>query len=382
MGAWVCCIIAIRCLFCFYSVEFQNFSLFVCVPHNIGHWCDFLNFYSILFYSYFNSVFLYARSLSFSISLAHTLIQTFPHPPFPPLGGPVLLLLLVVVVTTALGKVPSLNFLPSIVSRLLLHAPSPPPRSHLPSRREALSSPHPTLSLSATSTPTPSSPYRVAMGVASFLLSMWRPLETYTTTHGLFPASELHVDASPHHGKPRLLATPRHVAFTLPDKVYTWLEAMAVTHNYGSVHKSVRDLLAWACTAQDDDLDWLFATPHELPSCLDREIALCELAVDHDASCIAGKQPFARLQPLQDAVSLDARVSDVLYHWICMVVHRYSLCGPSAVLETVCRCAIELQAADDIFESDESGHDLPESTAELYHDLGLIRFAPSHSPTQ
>lgn len=140
-------------------------------------------------------------------------------------------------------------------------------------------------------------------------------------------------------------------------------------HNYGSVHKSIRDLLEWACTARDDDMEWLFSTPHEVPACLDMKVE-CEL----EASTIATKTKTRcmRRSPL-DPITLDARISDSLHHWIENSVSHFGLEGPSDVLEAVCKCAIELHAADDIFESDESGHDLPTSTAELYHDLGLIR---------
>lgn len=156
---------------------------------------------------------------------------------------------------------------------------------------------------------------------------------------------------------------------------------MALLHNYGSVHKSIRDLLVWASAGQDEDLDWLFCTPHEVAACIDIDIDERSGDAVHEASyieasCIAEKQAYARLRP-QDDVTLDARVSDHLSHWIAFIVQRYSLRGPSDVLEALCRCAIVLRAADDVFESDESGHDLPESTAELYHDLGLIRFVPT-----
>lgn len=184
--------------------------------------------------------------------------------------------------------------------------------------------------------------------------------------------------------------SPRHVSFTLPDKLYAWLETMALVHNYGSVHKSVRDLLAWACTGQDDDLDWMFLTQHDVHSPSDSDDdSQCwsDVSGDHadlEAAFIAEKQAHSKLGEHQDTILLDARVSDSHFSWLCRMVQRYSLQGPAHVLDVVCRCAIELAAADDVFESDECGHDLPESTAQLYHDLGLISFnsagVPEHAP--
>lgn len=213
------------------------------------------------------------------------------------------------------------------------------------------------------------------MGVASFLLSVWRsppPLHAHPLPTPLHSLSS--------HLPPASDYSPRaatHISFTLSDQLFTWLQAMAMLHNYGSVHKSVRDLLLWASAGQDEDFDWLFCTPHEVPACIDLDLAddsYCDPV--HEASCIAGKQAFARSCP-QNMVTMDARVSDHLSHWIALIVSRYSLRGPSDVLDCVCRCAISLHAADDVFESDESGHDLPESTAELYHDLGIIRQLPT-----
>lgn len=178
--------------------------------------------------------------------------------------------------------------------------------------------------------------------------------------------------------------SPRHVSFTLPEKLYAWLETMAVVHNYGSVHKSVRDLLSWACTGEDDDLDWMFLTTHDLEPTheSDNESTnswsdVSSDEADIEAAFIAEKQAHSKLGEHQDTVLLDARVSESHFTWLCRMVQRYSLQGPAHVLDAVCRCAIELAAADDVFESDECGHDLPESTAQLYQDLGLISFNPS-----
>lgn len=272
------------------------------------------------------------------------------------------------------------------------------------------------------------------MGMTSFIQSVWRPvddapllsasvnshvhdvnLENKSVPVVANPAINCVTDALPGYGQfyshqptcdlrassnaPRIASKSpgcrsfKHIAFTLPDHLYAWLESMAVIHNYGSVHKSIRDLLGWACTGQDEDLDWIFLTSH---SHIDDSLSFYSASAtssvassssssihefdDPDALTVAGKQSCARLATRR--VALDARVSNVLYSWIIDVIDRYSLDGgPSVVFETLVRCAIELQAADDIFESDECGHDLPESTAELYHDLGLIKHNWSSSPS-
>lgn len=67
-------------------------------------------------------------------------------------------------------------------------------------------------------------------------------------------------------------------------------------------------------------------------------------------------------------------MSDLLYTFVVDIVNHYHLTGPSNVVERIVGCAVELHAAHDIFDSHESGHDLAESTAELYLDLGLIRY--------
>lgn len=177
--------------------------------------------------------------------------------------------------------------------------------------------------------------------------------------------------------------SPRHVSFTLPDKMYAWLEAMALVHNYGSVHKSVRDLLAWACTGEDDDLDWMFLSSHDIVATSylhDESNSWSDVSSDDadiEAAFIAEKQAHPRSTEIQDSVLVDARVSESHFVWLARMVQRYSLQGPTHVLDVICRCAIELAAANDVFESDECGHDLPESTAQLYQDLGIISFNSS-----
>ncbi|KAI0564659.1 hypothetical protein FGB62_25g227 [Gracilaria domingensis] len=160
--------------------------------------------------------------------------------------------------------------------------------------------------------------------------------------------------------------TPRRVTFTLQRQIYQWLEAMAVTHNYGSVHKSLRDLLEWANTGKDDDMQWLFATPHHIPDAL--QLNACNRLTD--VSCIAGKQACIN----DDGILLHARLNDGLYQWIVDCVHKYQLCGPSQLLDTLVRCAIQLDAEHDIFDSPECGRDLATTSAELYHDLGIMRY--------
>lgn len=166
--------------------------------------------------------------------------------------------------------------------------------------------------------------------------------------------------------------TPKRLTFTLSPILYQWLEAMAVTHNYGSVHKSVRDILEWANTGKDDDMQWLFATPHQIPHALRLDIQQHCLS---DASNIAGKQACIPKAGSNQSVVLHARLSDTLHQWIAHCVVAYHLDGPSHLLETVLRCAIQLGAEHDIFDSAECGQGLPSSSAELYHDLGIMRYA-------
>lgn len=169
----------------------------------------------------------------------------------------------------------------------------------------------------------------------------------------------------------------RHISFTLCTALYSWLESMAVLHNYGSVHKSVRDLLCWACTGQEEDYEWLFLTPHDTPSSSSSSAPFCHRAADGG---VALRQACAILRSRSNIV-VDARVPDGLFTWITTVAKQYHLPrGASSVLEILCKCAIELDADDDIFESNECGHDLAENTAQLYHDLGLIRAVhPEHN---
>lgn len=46
------------------------------------------------------------------------------------------------------------------------------------------------------------------------------------------------------------------------------------------------------------------------------------------------------------------------------------------MLDVICGCAIELAALDDVFKSNECDHHLPENTAQVYQDLGLVSFNP------
>lgn len=229
------------------------------------------------------------------------------------------------------------------------------------------------------------------MGVASFLISVLRastdgppgtdprPSTAYRPLAGAVtakPSGSSSPSTSPTAAAQAVAHAPRRVSFTLSERLYVWLETMAVRHNYGSIHKSVRDLLEWASSGlEEEDLEWLFCVPHELPARLDHELVATFVGDDDDACCIAMqcKQAAARASP-KGPVALDAFLCESLYLWMSACVHRFALRGPSDVLEAVMRAAIELDADDDVFESDECGHDLPESTAELYHDLGLIAF--------
>ena len=78
-----------------------------------------------------------------------------------------------------------------------------------------------------------------------------------------------------------------------------------------------------------------------------------------------------------ESVVVEARLSEFLQTWLLFCVDRYELGSPCKVLDTVCRCAIALEAAEDIFESDESGRDLPTCTADLYLDLEIHGFTSS-----
>ncbi|CAN8061937.1 unnamed protein product [Agarophyton chilense] len=162
--------------------------------------------------------------------------------------------------------------------------------------------------------------------------------------------------------------TPRRVSFTVNCHIYQWLEAMALTHNYGSVHKSLRDLLQWANTGKHDDMHWLFATPHHIPDAL----YIRASSTLTDASCIADKQ--ACVVNGNDVIQLHARLNHSLYQWIQYCVQKYHLQGPSQLLDTLVRCAIQLHAEHDIFDSPECGRHSASSSAQLYHDLGIMRY--------
>lgn len=164
--------------------------------------------------------------------------------------------------------------------------------------------------------------------------------------------------------------TSKCLTLTLPAHLFAWVSDMATIHNYGSVHKSVRDLLAWAAAAQPEDLDWIFGTRHDL-HVQKLQSQLQEKKHHHVQNLDA---------PHSACVAVEARLSHFLQNWIAFCVDHYHLDGPSQLFDAVCRCAIELDAADDIFESDECGHDLPASTVDLYHDLGINGFCASRVP--
>lgn len=220
------------------------------------------------------------------------------------------------------------------------------------------------------------------MGVGTFLSSIWRGTSssssinpnTQPNTSSSMPSTNTlnltskTISSSPSARSPK---TPQYVTFVLSGPLYQWLESKAVVHNYGSVHKSIRDLLAWACAGQDEDLEWMFLSPHQLPNRLHYDTDTED--IESEATTIAGKQVHARVSK-DDPVVLDARISEQLLDWVQSSVQKFGLSGPSDVLEAVCKCAIELKAADDVFETPVSGKDLPASTIDLYHDLGLMRF--------
>lgn len=192
------------------------------------------------------------------------------------------------------------------------------------------------------------------------------------TLHSLSPAM-------PHMNK--LSRPPTHVAFAISNKLYTWLETMALLHNYGSVHKSVRDILSWACTGQEEDLDWIFQTPHEVgidsmthftSDSWTEHCSSADIEADLEAASIAERQSHAKLDQHNDMILFDVRVTESHFTWLNHIVQRYSLQTPAPILDIVCRCVIELAAVNDVFESDECGHDLPENTTQLYLDLGII----------
>lgn len=215
--------------------------------------------------------------------------------------------------------------------------------------------------------------------MSSLLQSIWCPLDDPILSHLSTTTTEashkLQPGKHPQHKKNQLpMHTSTHVLFTLSDKLYTWLELMAVLHNYGSVHKSIRDLLCWACTGKEEDLEWIFSTPHHItPTSINQAMDTSLVVPSRELYSIAHKQ-----HPLiycDQTVALGSRVSDALYAWISAVVNRYELIsGASDVLECIVRCAIELGAAEDIFNSSESGHNLPKTSADLFYDLGILRW--------
>ncbi len=119
---------------------------------------------------------------------------------------------------------------------------------------------------------------------------------------------------------------------------------MAHEHSGGSAHKAIRDLLDWAYDASDDDHRWLFTHPHDdLPRCCDSHV--------HE---------------------LRARIDGQTARWIDQCVRLYGLDGPAHLLDAVCRAAVALDAADDVFASVEAGMSLPKRSADLYYDLGIF----------
>lgn len=138
-----------------------------------------------------------------------------------------------------------------------------------------------------------------------------------------------------------------YVTLHLSPTLYTWVAARAAEHNYGSVHKSIRDLLHWAADSKPDDLDWIFLTSHT---------------------------PLPPVTPSAPSTALQARLGSRLTAWVRACVARYRLDSPGELLDIVCRCAVELDAAYDIFESVEAGHSLPSQSADLYYDLGICGF--------
>lgn len=98
---------------------------------------------------------------------------------------------------------------------------------------------------------------------------------------------------------------------------------------------------------------------------------------DINAAFVAVVQERSKLGHLLHIIFLDARVSDA--HSTChsKIVQRYSVQGPTLVLDVVHGCAIKLAAAYDIIKFNKCVYNLPKSTEQLDYDLSLILFNPS-----
>lgn len=190
--------------------------------------------------------------------------------------------------------------------------------------------------------------------MATFLRHLFRsrrPDATPESTPTVSPRTSLTLSrpGSPHVAAARSEA----VVLCVSPPLYAWLCEMAAEHNYGSVHKSIRDLLRWAADATDeDDLEWIFASARKgVPTSATRA------------------EPHSKVR---------ARLSARLAAWVRDCVQQYGVDSPSQLLQCVCRAAIDLDAAYDVFASDEAGRALPSASVDLYYDLG-IRGLAHHS---
>lgn len=202
-------------------------------------------------------------------------------------------------------------------------------------------------------------------GVAHFLASVWRshtarpsppPLPSPAPPSPPPATCEARHSSARHSGSMTLL---------LPAPLFAWLSAHASQHNLGSVHKSVRDLLMWGADVGGQELAWVLLRPADAhASQLARQLAASGFGAA-EARALTGEAP----------VRVETRLPPRLQRWLAQAVRDYGLAGPSDVLEAVARVAVELDAADDVFESVDAGHDLPRSSADLYYDLGIRGFA-------
>lgn len=202
-------------------------------------------------------------------------------------------------------------------------------------------------------------------GVAHFLASVWRAHTTRTPPVPPLPPLTPPLSPSAATCEPRQ-ASARHsgsMSLLLPAPLFAWLSSHAEQHNLGSVHKSVRDLLMWGADVGGQELAWVLLRPADAHAKqLQRQLQA------------SGFADLKRLMA-EPAVKVETRLPPQLQRWLSQAVRDYGLKGPSDVLEAVARVAVELDAAGDVFESVDAGHDLPRSSADLYYDLGIRGFA-------
>lgn len=155
----------------------------------------------------------------------------------------------------------------------------------------------------------------------------------------------------------------------LEPETHAWLVGQAAEHAAGSLHKAIRDVLAWAVDAGQDDHDWLFTKPHApLSSC-----------TSIGANFVRANR--RKLKPCGGGVvEVSFKLNPDTIRCIRTWERRYAM-PPAALLDAICRAAVELDATCDVFASLEAGSCMafPRRSADLYYDLGILPRASASS---